>query len=431
MRKIVASLLLCGGMIVSALAQAELTIEITRGSDKPVSIAVVPFGWEAGVSLPDDIAAIVGSDLHRTGQFEPMSPADMLSQPKTEAEVFYRDWRSLGVDYLVIGKTRGLPEGGYAAEFTLFDVNLQRKMMTGEERGGRANVRDMAHGISNQIYEKITNIKGAFATKLLYVSARRLEGGKQVFRLVMSDIDGAREQVLLEQSEPILAPTWAPNGRIIAYVSFETTRPAIYMHNLDTAQRVQLTNFRGINGGPVWSPDGKSMAMVLSKDGNPEIYVMDLATRALRRVTNHFAIDTEPDWMDNNSLIFTSDRGGKPQIYRVDLRSERVQRLTFEGDYNARGRVLKGGEGLVMVHRVNGQFHIALQDLKRNRVSILTETSLDESPSMAPNNTILLYATKHQGRGVLAAVSVDGNVHYRLPSDYGDVREPAWSPFLK
>ena len=316
-------------------------------------------------------------------------------------------------------------------DYSLFDVNQQRKMLTGVQRGGRSNVRDMAHAISNVIYEKITNIKGAFATKLLYVSARRLQGNEQLFRLVMSDIDGAREQVLLEQKEPILAPTWAPNGRVIAYVSCESSRPAIYMHNLDTAQRVQLTNFRGINGGPVWSPDGKSMAMVLSKDGNPEIYVMDLATKALKRVTNHFAIDTEPDWMDNDSLIFTSDRGGKPQIYRVELSTGRVQRVTFEGDYNARGRVMEGGQSIVMVHRVDGKFHIAVQDLKRNRVSILTETTLDESPSMAPNNTILLYATKHQGQGVLAAVSVDGNVHYWLPSNYGDVREPAWSPYME
>ncbi|WP_372749779.1 Tol-Pal system beta propeller repeat protein TolB [Litorivivens sp.] len=418
-------------LLFSSLAHAGLTIEITRGSDKPVSIAIVPFGWEPGVVMPEDIATIVGSDLHRTGQFQPMPPADMLAQPKTEQEVYYRDWRSIGVDYLVIGKTRTSESGGFVVEYSLFDVNLQRKLLTGEERGGRANTRDIAHAISNRIYEKITNIKGAFATKLLYVSARRLQGNEQLFRLVMSDIDGAREQVLLEQKEPILAPTWAPNGRLIAYVSFETTRPAIYLHNLDTAQRVQLTNFSGINGGPVWSPDGKSMAMVLSKDGNPEIYVMDLATKALKRVTNHFAIDTEPDWIDNDSLIFTSDRGGKPQIYRVELGSGRVQRVTFEGDYNARGRVMEGGQGIVMVHRVDGKFHIAVQDLKRNRVSILTETTMDESPSMAPNNTILLYATKYQGQGVLAAVSVDGNVHYRLPSNYGDVREPAWSPFLQ
>ncbi|HCS26420.1 MAG TPA: Tol-Pal system protein TolB, partial [Spongiibacteraceae bacterium] len=183
---------------------------------------------------------------------------------------------------------------------------------------------------------------------------------------------------------------------------------------------------------PAWSPDGKSLAMVLSKDGNPEIYVMDIKSQVLRRVTNHFAIDTEPDWMeDSKSLIFTSDRGGKPQIYKVDVATGRVQRLTFEGDYNARGRVLAGGQGIVMVHRVDGKFHIAVQDLKRGRVSILTETTLDESPSMAPNNSILLYATKYNGRGVLAAVSIDGNVQYRLPSEYGDVREPAWSPFLR
>lgn len=418
-------------MLFASLARAELTIEITRGSDKPVSIAIVPFGWEKGVALPDDIASIISSDLHRSGQFEPFKREDMLSQPKSDAEVFYRDWRALGVDYLVIGRTRA-SETGYVADYSLFDVNLQRKMLTGNESGGRNNVRDIAHAISDRIYEKITNIKGAFDTKLLYVSARRLEGNAQMFRLVISDIDGAREKVLLEQREPILTPTWSPNGKVVAYVSFETTRPGVYLHNLETGERIQLTNYPGINGSPAWSPDGKSLAMVLSKDGNPEIYVMDLNTQVLRRITNHFAIDTEPDWMeDSKSLIFTSDRGGKPQIYKVDIATGRVQRLTFEGDYNARGRVLAGGEGIVMVHRVDGKFHIAVQDLKKGRLSILTETTLDESPSMAPNNSILLYATKYKGRGVLAAVSIDGNVQYRLPSEYGDVREPAWSPFLR
>ncbi|MFT5033597.1 MAG: TolB protein [Bermanella sp.] len=418
-------------MLFASLARAELTIEITRGSDKPVSIAIVPFGWDAGVALPDDIAGIVSSDLHRSGQFEPFKRADMLSQPQKDSEVFYRDWRALGVDYLVIGRTRAT-DWGYSADYALFDVNQQRKIISGEESGGRSNTRDIAHAISDQVYEKITNIKGAFGTKLLYVSARRLEGTAQQFRLVMSDIDGFREKVLLEQLEPIMTPSWSPNGKIVTYVSFETTRPGVYLHNLETGQRIQLTNYPGINGSPAWSPDGKSLAMVLSKDGNPEIYVMDIKSQALRRVTNHFAIDTEPDWMeDGKSLIFTSDRGGKPQIYKVDIASGRVQRLTFEGDYNARGRVLAGGEGIVMVHRVEGKFHIAVQDLKTGRVSILTETTLDESPSMAPNNTILLYATKHNGRGVLGAVSIDGNVRYRLPSEYGDVREPAWSPFLR
>lgn len=422
----------CGCLLLfSALAQAELTIEITRGSDKPVSIAIVPFGTEQGVSLPEDIAGIIRSDLHRTGQFQPLSTDDMLSLPTRESEVFYRDWRALGVDYLVIGRASAT-ENGYRADYTLFDVNLQRKVFDANESGGRNAVRDIAHAISDRVYEKITNIKGAFGTKLLYVSARRLEGSQQLFRLVMSDIDGARERVLLEQREPILAPAWAPNGKVVAYVSFETSRPGIFLHNLETGQRKHLTNYPGINGGPVWSPDGKSMAMVLSKDGNPEIYVMELATQKLRRVTNHFAIDTEPAWMDDGkSLIFTSDRGGKPQIYEVEVLSGQVRRLTFEGDYNARGRVLAGGEGIVMVHRVEGKFHIAVQNLRTGRVSILTETSLDESPSMAPNNSILLYATQHNGRGVLAAVSIDGNVQYRLPSEYGDVREPAWSPYLQ
>ncbi len=424
-----AALLLCA---LCSTAVAELTIEITRGSDEPVPIAVVPFGWQGGVVLQDDVAEIVAADLHRSGQFAPLPRADMLSLPHSAKDVFYRDWRSLNVDYLVVGGIARDARGGLRVDFELLDVHAQRVILSGSESGTLAEMRDMAHAVSDRVYEKLTNIKGAFATKLLYVSARHQRGGPSVFRLLMSDIDGARERVLLEQSEPIMTPSWAPNGKIISYVSFETSRPAIYLHNVETGQRKQLTNFSGINGAPVWAPDGQRMAMVLSKDGNPDIYVMDLVSQQLQRVTRHFAIDTEPDWMpDGKSLIFTSDRGGKPQIYKVNIASGHVERMTFIGDYNARARVLPGGQGMIMVHRSNGDFHIAVQDFKRGSVTALTQTSLDESPSVAPNGTILLYATKHGGRGVLAAVSVDGGVQYRLPSQYGDVREPAWSPYLE
>lgn len=412
-------------------ASAELSIEINKGNAEPVPIAVVPFAWQAGVTVAEDVAAIIEADLHRSGLFSALSRGDMLSRPSSSSEVYYGDWKSIGRDFVVVGSIAPVGGNTVMARFELLNVKTQRMVLAGTETATVDRMRYLAHTIADQIYEKLTNVRGAFRTQLLYVSAVQESNQQFRYRLLKSDIDGANERVLFESREPIMAPTWAPDGRTIAYVSFETGRPAIFTQNLFSGERRQLTNFKGLNSSPSFSPDGKSLAMVLSKDGSPDIYVMDLATQSIRRLTQHFAIDTEPAWMpDSKSLVFTSDRGGKPQIYQLEIASGRVERITFEGDYNARARVLPEGLGLIMVHRRNGKFHIAVQDLKRSRVEILTSTDLDESPSVAPNASMLLYATKYRGKGVLAAVSVDGGVQYRLPSRFGEVREPAWSPYL-
>jgi len=414
---------------LSALAQAQLTIEITQGVDNPTSIAVVPFAWQGTGSATQDVAAVVDGDLARSGQFAPIARTDMLGRPSNKADVFYRDWRAINAEYLLIGRVSEADQ--MRIDYQLFDVLRQTEVATGSISGSPSEARMLAHQVSDAIYEKLTGIRGAFATRLLYVSVTRVPGGRDYSRLTLADSDGARPIVLLESREPILAPTWSPDGKEIAYVSFETTRPAIYRQNLATGQREQLTNFKGLNGAPSWSPDGNTMAMVLSKDGSPDIYLMDLATKRLTRATRHYAIDTEPAWLpDGKSLLFTSDRGGKPQIYRYDLRSRAVERVTFEGTYNARARVAQDGRNVVMVHRQDKQYHIALLDLETDRTQVLTSTALDESPSIAPNGSMVLYATKHAERGILAAVSVDGGVKFRLPARDGDVREPAWSPYL-
>ncbi|MCR8921139.1 Tol-Pal system beta propeller repeat protein TolB [Dasania sp. GY-MA-18] len=417
-------------VLLSATAQAELTIEITQGRDNPTPVAIVPFSWQGSSSLAEDVAQIVESDLYRSGQFAPMRRSDMLDHPHSASEVHFSDWRRSNTDYLVVGRLSEVL-GQVQAEVELFDVYGQKSILTISKTVAKTALRDLAHHISDKVYQQLTGIRGAFSTKLLYVSAAQRGVGEFTYRLLLSDIDGAREQVLIEQNQPLLAPAWAPDGRRIAYVSFETTRSAVYIYDLASKQHTQITNFTGINGSPSWSPDGTKLAMVLSKDGSPDIYVMDLASRQLTRVTRHYAIDTEPSWLpDGKSLVYTSDRGGKPQIYQVTLASGYEERLTFEGQYNARARVLPDGRGIIMVHQGEGDFHIALMDIERGDIEILTETALDESPSIAPNGTMLLYATQHRGKGILSAVSVDGGVKFHLPSRFGDVREPAWSPFL-
>jgi TolB protein len=416
-------------MLVSLSARAELVIEITQGVDDPTAIAVVPFAWQGAGASPEDVASVVQSDLTRSGQFEPVDRRDMLGMPSTKADVFYRDWRAIETEYLLIGRVSVTDQ--MRIEYELFDVLRQTTVYKGVETGSANEARMLAHRVSDRVYEALTGIPGAFATRLLYVAVTRVVDGKDYYRLTLADSDGARPIVLLESREPVLAPAWSPDGNHIAYVSFETSRPAIFRQDLKTGAREQLTNFRGLNGSPAWSPDGRTMAMVLSKDGSPDIYLMDLASKRLTRITRHYAIDTEPAWMpDGKSLLFTSDRGGRPQIYRYDLPSAKTSRLTYEGTYNARARVAQDGRNVVMVHQKDGRFHIALMDLVTDRLQILTSTELDESPSIAPNGSMLLYATKFKDRGILAAVSVDGGVKFRLPARDGDVREPAWSPYM-
>ena len=430
MIKFIKALLLLLLLTQSATAWSELVIRVTQGNDKPTVIAVSPIGLN-GIRVKEDIGAIVEADLQRSGLFRATPRRDMLAFPYAAKDVYFRDWRILGTEYLVVGSLQQIEDGRFELEFSLLNVRAQKTEFKHTVRGRVSEVRDLAHLVSDKVFQAITGIPGAFSTRIAYVTATRNDG-KFTYRLNVSDADGAREKLMLESSQPIMSPSWAPDGKDLAYVSFETGRPAIFRQNLVSGARQQLTNFKGLNGAPAWSPDGRKMALVLSKDGNPEIYLLDLKSKKFSRLTRHFAIDTEPTWMaDGKHLLFTSDRGGTPQIYKLNIASKATQRLTFQGNYNARPSLAPDGRTLALVHRASGVFHIASFDLVTRRLIELTETRLDESPTVAPNGAMLMYATKQGDRGVLAAVSLDAGVKYVLPARIGDVREPAWSPYLR
>lgn len=428
-------LLLLG--FLSCISHAELSVQITQGVDNPIPISIVPFAWQGSGVLSEDVARIVTSDLEQVGEFRALSPGNMLSLPREESEVFYRDWRTLAQDYLLVGKIDRAPGSQLVqVQYEFFDINREVKLAGEILTGSVTQLRDIAHEISNVVFEIVTGTRGAFTTQILYIVAEENSPGNTTFRLEKSDYDGQRAEVLLESSEPIMSPSWSPNGQDIAYVSFETTLPRIYIQNIATGQRRQITNYPNINSSPVWSPDGSKLAMVLSKDGSPDIYVQDLNTNELIRVTDHPAIDTEPAWtVDGRAISFMSDRTGQPQIYQMELGASSfdVERLTYDCFQCMKGQFLPDGVNLVHVRRETRQspnYQIAIMNIQTLRVITLTDTSLDESPSVAPNGSMIMYATKYQGRGVLDAVSIDGRVKFRLPSTRGDVREPAWSPFF-
>ena len=414
----------------SGIAWCELVIKVTKGNDSPTKIAIAPI-VNVGNPARFDISRLVENDLQRSGLFVATPRADMLSFPSMVKDVYFRDWRLLGTDYLVIGKMSSKETDKIEIEFSLLSIASQKVIFRHKVSGSDTQLRDLGHLISDKVYNAITGIRGIFSTRVAYITAIREVDGV-IYRLHVSDVDGAREKLMLRSHEPIMSPSWSPDAKKLAYVSFETGRPAIYTQNLATAVREQITNFAGLNGAPAWSPDGTTLALVLSKDGNPEIYLMDLQSKQLNRLTQHFSIDTEPAWMpDGKNLLFTSDRGGEPQIYKLNIATKAIERLTFEGNYNARGSLAPDGRTLAMVHRKTGAFHIAAFDLQTRRIRELTTTSLDESPSVAPNGAMLMYAMKQEERGMLAAVSLDAGVRYILPARSGDVREPAWSPFIR
>ena len=418
-------------LLFSPRAHAKLTIEITGGVEGAQPIAVVPFGDVDGARPSVDVASVIAADLARSGRFAPMSRREMLVTPHRQEEIDFREWQLLSVNNLLVGEVVKNPAGGYMLRYQLFDAFSGKKLLSNSIPSTEKGLRHAAHRIADAVYEQLTGEPGVFATRLAYVTSSG-RGPKSRVALRVSDADGFNPQTIVDSADPIMAPAWSPDGRKLAYVSFENRKSAIYVQDLASGRRERVASYDGINGSPAFSPDGNRLAMTLSKGGNPDVYVLDLGTRQLTQVTDHYAIDTEPAFSpDGSQLLFTSDRGGKPQIYRVSAAGGPAERVSFEGDYNAAASYAPDGRSLVMVTGDGGGFRIVLTDDRGGSRRYLSNGALDEAPGFAPNGSMVIYATQNNGRGVLAVKPIGGGASQRLSQDSGEVREPAWSPLLR
>jgi TolB protein len=357
----------------------------------------------------------------------------MVSRPTLPEQVDYQDWQLLKVDVVVIGRVIQDGPDRYTVMFQLFDILRSEQLIGYRLTTPGADLRLTAHRVSDMIFEELTGIPGVFSTKVAYVSELR-ESGQQRFRLIVADADGANAQVVADSPDPLMSPAWSPDGRQLAYVSFEGQQSAVYIQTLRSGVRDRVSAREGVNGSPAFSPDGRRLALTLSRDpGNLDIFMLDLTTQVLNRLTNNPAIDTEATWSaDGQSIYFTSDRSGGPQIYRVDARpGAQAERVTFEGIYNSRARMSPDGRQLALVHQDRGNFRIAVVDPRTGLTQVLSNGALDESPSFAPNGALIIYATRDNGRGVLSSVSTDGRIQQQIAAVAGDVREPVWSPYAR
>ncbi|MEX2516310.1 MAG: Tol-Pal system beta propeller repeat protein TolB [Gammaproteobacteria bacterium] len=426
--KLLVSLFMLVISITMPLSAQAFEIVIDKGIENALPIAVVSFAYSQADMPPVDVAGIIRQDLGRSGRFEAIDENGMPSKPTSFQQVNFADWRRIGMESLVIGSVNLQNNGTYDVSFRLIDIYRGAQITGYSITTRKEQLRYTAHQIADIIYEKLTGMRGAFATRIAYVTVDK-SGDKRRHRLEIADADGYGSQVLLESPEPLMSPRWSADGRRIAYVSFEGKNSSIYIQDVYTGQRREVSKHTGINSAPAWSPDGKRLALTLSKDGNPEIYLLHIDNNLFQRVTNNPAIDTEPVWApDGKSLYFTSDRGGSPQIYTTGIDGGNVERVTYEGKYNARASVSPDGTKLAMV-RGGGGYRIAVKDMDTGNERILTDGQLDESPSFAPNGSMIIYATSTAGGGELAAVSVDGQVRQRLGVRRKAVQEPDWGPF--
>lgn len=404
-------------------ALAQFRVEVTGVGLTQLPIALAPFRGEA--QSPQRIAGIVQADLERSGQFRGVDTAGVALDETSRPDM--AQWRQKSADSLATGSITRLADGRYDIRFRLWDV------VRGQDLGGQSfvvnqgDLRLVAHRIADYIYEKLTGERGVFSTRVAYVTKA---SGR--YSLWVADADGENAQAALSSPEPIISPAWSPNGVQLAYVSFESRKPVVYVHDVATGRRRLIANFRGSNSAPAWSPDGRTLAVTLSRDGGSQLYTIDANGGEPRRLMQSGAIDTEPVFSgDGRTIFFVSDRGGAPQIYKVPASGGNAERVTFSGTYNISPSVSPDGRWLAYVSRIGGAFKLHVMDLGSGTVNAITDTSADESPSFAPNSRLIVYATQQQGREALMTTTLDGKIKARLAGQGGDIREPDWGPFQK